>query len=237
MALLTEKWPAHTATCSKEHLEAKHGHIRDAVKRSSSQWPTGIKSPPYRMTPRGRRQYAAVFVWWEQWRVRLFLRAVCICYRVTFSRGPSAWHVTWWLKNQSNMNACGRGMKNDLTCCSWRLNELICLLLPFKNKKKKNDPLWLIHSPEMLLGKVLLWKWKQSRCHWSLSERRYLVNPISVLVMIDLDNGNDHSGVLHSQSNRWEEEALKRLNNKVQKEQLFSRQCTLQVHSDNLDLY
>lgn len=136
MALLTEKWPAHTATCSKEHLEAKHGHIRDAVKRSSSQWPTGIKSPPYRMTPRGRRQYAAVFVWWEQWRVRLFLRAVCICYRVTFSRGPSAWHVTWWLKNQSNMNACGRGMKNDLTCSSWRLNELICLLLPFKNKKK-----------------------------------------------------------------------------------------------------
>lgn len=53
--------------------------------------------------------------------------------------------------------------------------------------------------------------------------------------MIDLDNGNDHSGVLHSQSNRWEEEALKRLNNKVQKEQLFSRQ--LQVHSDNLELY
>lgn len=55
--------------------------------------------------------------------------------------------------------------------------------------------------------------------------------------MIDLDNGNDHSGVLHSQSNRWEEEALKRLNNKVQKEQLFSLQCTLQVHSDNLELY
>lgn len=57
------------------------------------------------------------------------------------------------LKNQSNMNACGRGMKNDLTCSSRRLNELICLLLPFKNKTNKMIQLWLILPQKCCLEK------------------------------------------------------------------------------------
>lgn len=35
MALLTEKWPAHTATCSKWRLEAKHGYKNKPKKKDS----------------------------------------------------------------------------------------------------------------------------------------------------------------------------------------------------------
>lgn len=52
-----------------------------------------------------------------------------LCYRVTFSRKPSVWHVATWQTNLSNMCACGTDKKNCVTWTLPRANEFICLLL------------------------------------------------------------------------------------------------------------
>lgn len=101
-----------------------------------------------------------------------------LCYRVTFSRGPSVWHVAWWQTNLSNMCTCRRGMKNDVTCSSWRANEFICLLLPFKRRSIMANTF-----PKMLLGKVWLWnEWKAdgSSPTVTLNIGRYLPNSIHI---------------------------------------------------------
>lgn len=183
MALLTEKWPAHTATCSKWRLEAKHGYIRNAEK---NQW-----QPIAAMIHLGavwchvagnheRKQNVTQFVCWGRWCVCAVRH---LCYRVTFSQWASIWYVAWWQTNLSNMCACVGGLWKTIRLVAHekQMTSFVCCCL------SNNDPLWLIHSPKGFLEKFDWTEWKADDTdhpQWRIFIFRYLLNPISIATWV-----------------------------------------------------
>lgn len=149
MALLIEKWPAHTATCSKWRLEAKHGYIRNGKK---TQWQPITAMIHLRAVwchvagKHNWKQNVTQFVCWGRWCVCAVRH---LCYRVTFSQWASIWYVAWWQTNLSNMCACVGGLWKTIRLVAHekQMTSFVCCCL------SDNDPLWLIHSPKGFLEK------------------------------------------------------------------------------------
>lgn len=84
MARLTEKKPAHSATCSKGCLVAKHGYAQNTEKHM-----TANKNSIHLHVITERKQHGRIVLSAESDGVCVAVSLHHLCYRVTFSRRPS----------------------------------------------------------------------------------------------------------------------------------------------------